>query len=202
MSEIKQEKQERKKDSGVIKKETMYIVVVFSLLIGFLSGVVLTVYKMPDGCEVPHGAAAPTGDHRQHNLVEAKQLVEENPGDSRAWAHLGHAYFDTGQHENAIAAYTKSLSIAPDDPDVMTDLGVMYRRNGQPDKALEVFAGVLKIAPEHEPSRFNKGVVLLFDKGDQDAAFKTWEKLLEINPEAVTLTGQPLGEFMSEMAKR
>lgn len=195
-------KQERKKNDGVVRKETMYGLLAFSLLIGFLSGVVLTVYKMPAGCEVPHGAAAPTEEHRQHNLVAAKQMVEENPGDSKAWVRLGHAYFDTNQYENAISAYTKSLTIAPDDPDVMTDLGVAYRRNEQPDKALEMFARVLEIAPEHEPSRFNKGVVLLFDKGEQDSAFKTWRKLLEINPEAVTPNGQPLEKFMSDMEKR
>ncbi len=190
------------KDKKTIKNEFLYIAVGLSLLTGFLSGVVFTVYRMPDGCGVAqHGAAAPA-DHRQHNLTAAKQMVEERPGDSDAWIRLGHAYFDTDQYENAIAAYTKALSITPDDPDVMTDLGVMYRRNEQPDKALEIFTRVVEISPGHEPSRFNMGVVLFFDKGEMDTAFQAWRKLLEINPAAVTPTGQPLASFMSEMEKR
>lgn len=200
MSEVIEKQSKRVKGSKTVKTETMYIVAALSLFVGFLSGVALTVYNMPDSGSVPHGVA--TEDHRQHNLTAAKQMVEENPGDHRAWIRLGHSYFDLDQYENAIAAYTKALSISPDDPDVMTDLGVMYRRNGQPDQALEMFARVVEISPTHEPSRFNKGVVLLFDKDDQDAAFKVWRDLLKINPDAVTTTGQPLERFINDMERR
>ncbi len=80
---------------------------------------------------------------------------------------LGHAYFDTGQAKQAIAAYTTALGLKPDDVNVMTDLGVMYHEDKQHRKALELFDQVLKLDPAHEQARFNKGVVLLTGLNDR-----------------------------------
>ena len=102
----------------------------------------------------------------------------------------------------AINAYTKSLELAPGNPDVLTDLGVMYRRNGQSDQAIASFDQAIKAAPYHEQSRFNKGVVLMFDKHDQAGALKVWEELLAINPNVTAPNGQPLADFMVELQKK
>ncbi len=200
MSEAIQNKLAKNKKG--ITNGFLYTAISLSLLMGFLGGVVFTVYSMPDGRGIVQHSGPSPAEHRQHNLTAAQQMVEERPEDSDAWVRLGHAYFDTDQYGNAIAAYTKSLSITPDDPDVMTDLGVMYRRNGQPNEAMEIFSRIIDISPSHEPSRFNKGVVLFFDKGESEAAFRAWSDLLRINPSSVTPNGQPLEEFIIAMKER
>ena len=84
-------------------------------------------------------------------------------------------------------------------PNVLTDLGVMYRRNGQPEKALEAFNRAMTVDPSHEQSRFNKGIVLRYDMNDREAAIEAWEKLLEINPDAMAPNGQPVSEAIKTL---
>ncbi len=191
-----------KKDKfeGYVKKETMYMVIGVALLVGFLSGVVFTVFKAPGG----DSASSPQVSQNQsggHDLSVAEKQVADTPNDPEAWTHLGNAYFDSDQPKKAIKAYTKSLELAPGNPNVLTDLGVMYRRSGEPDKALASFDKAIAASPTHEQSRLNKGVVLMFDKQDQAAAFKAWEELLAMNPMVKIPNGQLLKDFMQELQK-
>lgn len=188
------------KHEGYVKKETMYVVIGVSLLLGFLSGVVFTIYKAPGG---GGGAVQQVaqGQNRGPDLAALEKQAAESPDDPEIWTHLGHAYFDADEHAKAIHAYNKSLELAPGNPDVLTDLGVMYRRNGQPDKALAAFDQAIALSPNHEQPRFNKGVVLMFDKKDKAGAIKVWEELLTINPMATAPNGQPLKDLIAEMKK-
>jgi cytochrome c-type biogenesis protein CcmH/NrfG len=190
----------KEKYAGYVKTERVYILIGVSLLIGFLSGVVLAVYKLPGG----NGGQPPTVTQQQnggHDMEAVESQVIATPNDPEAWTHLGNAYFDIDQPAKAIKAYTRAIELAPGNPDVLTDLGVMYRRNGQPDQALLVFDQAIQAAPAHEQSRLNKGVVLLYDKKDQAKAFQAWEALLAINPMAELPSGQLLRDFMVELQK-
>ena len=183
-----------------VKKRTLYISIGVALFIGFLSGVVYSVYNAP---AFQNQAASDPHDHEQESSVITSLELEtqKNPDNVQAWVHLGHAYFDSEQYVKAITAYEKALTILPGDTNVMTDLGVMYRRNGQPDKAIATFDAVLKLTPEHEQARFNKGVVLLNDFNDKDQAIAEWRKLLENNPDAKAPSGSPMGELIKQIAE-
>jgi len=191
---------EKEKSTGYVKKESLYLLIAIALLIGFISGVVFTIYKSP-GDNGAQPSVASQEQNGGHNLPAIEEQVTATPNDPEAWVHLGNAYFDSEQFAKAIDAYTKALELAPGNPDVLTDLGVMYRRNGQPDQALVIFDKAIKAAPGHEQSRLNKGVVLLYDKQDQAGAFKAWEELIAINPMAQIPSGQLLKDFMGELKK-
>ncbi len=191
---------DKEKSTGYVKKENLYILIAVALLVGFLSGVVFTIYKSPG----KNGTPPSTASQEQsggHDLSAVERQVKANPNDPGAWVHLGNAYFDIDQPTKAIEAYNKALELAPGDPDVLTDLGVMYRRNKQPDQALVVFDKAIQAAPDHEQSRLNKGVVLFYDKNDKEGAFKAWEELLAINPMMQIPDGQQLKDFMGELKK-
>jgi len=191
---------ETDKYAGYVKIERVYILIGVSLLIGFLSGVVLAIYKSPGG----NGGQPATVTQQQsggHDMAAVESQVIATPNDPDAWSHLGNAYFDIDQSAKAIKAYTRALELAPGNPDVLTDLGVMYRRDGQSDQALLVFEQAIQAAPTHEQSRLNKGVVLLYDKKDQSSAFQVWKELLDINPMAQLPSGQLLSDFMDELQK-
>lgn len=79
--------------------------------------------------------------------------------------------------EKAISAYTKSLELHPENPDVWTDLGVMYRRSDQPVEAIKAFDKAIGIDPKHEASHLNKGIVLMHDLYDREGAIQVWEAL-------------------------
>ncbi|HMK66794.1 MAG TPA: tetratricopeptide repeat protein, partial [Thermodesulfobacteriota bacterium] len=125
----------------------------------------------------------------------------ENPSDIDSWTKLGDLYFDSNNYDKAINAYNKSLKLKPDNPDVLTDLGVMYQRMGNPDSAIKSFDKAIEINPRHETSRFNKGIVLLHDLNDREAALKAWEELLKINPDAKTSGGQLVSDLVKQLKK-
>lgn len=111
-----------------------------------------------------------------------KALLDKEPDNVILLISLGNAYFDIGRDMEAIKVYKKALEIYPDNVAVRTDLGTAYRRIGQPDKALEEYKKSLSIDPRHSISRYNMGVVLLWDKKKMEEAVTVWEELLRIDP--------------------
>ena len=183
--------------TNTVQRSTLIGVEVLCLAVGFLGGVVFSIYKSTGIAPVAAPTAAQTdiGDRAQ----ELDRLTKENaqnPGNGAAWTQLGNLYFDTNIPENAIWAYRKSLEIDPGNPDVWTDLGVMYRRSNQPQEALKAFDEAIRLDPKHEPSRFNKGIVQLHDLNDPAAGIKTWEDLLVINPLAMAPNGKSVDELV------
>ena len=195
-----------KPDSKTVKKETMWLVASIALVVGFLGGVVFGVYKSGTGTSVKESMLSQPAEKEQGVSVESaaqifelEKITKENPDDVAAWTNLGNLYFDTGNHQKAITAYTKSLALNPNNANVMTDLGVMYRRSGQPNKAIESFDKAAKIDPKHETALFNKGIVLMHDLNDLDGAIHAWEELVKRNPAATSPTGQPVKDLVEKM---
>jgi cytochrome c-type biogenesis protein CcmH/NrfG len=201
---------QKKIEGNFVKKETMLIVALIALIIGFLGGIFYSALQSGPKGSV-QTASAPAGSSTQQqqsqdlsneqarNIMTLEQQVAADPANVQAWTNLGHVYFDTNNPAKAIRAYEKSIELSPDNPNVLTDLGVMYRRNGQPEKALEAFDKAIAIAPNHEQSRFNKGIVLRYDLNDREGAVKAWEDLLRINPSAMAPNGQPLSEAIKSL---
>jgi cytochrome c-type biogenesis protein CcmH/NrfG len=135
----------------------------------------------------------------QSGVIKAlEKEVAANPQDADAWARLGHGYFDNNDPGNAIRAYKKSLELKPDNANVLTDMGVMYRRSGNPQEALRCFDQAITIDPKHPQSRYNKGIVLMHDLKNPEAAIKAWEELVSIYPDAKTQEGIPLREMIKK----
>jgi len=185
--------------TGYVKKQTFYLVVVAALILGFLGGVVYSVYRAPAVGNESQEAG------RQHEATQAiaalEKAVLDKPNDGQAWVELGHAYFDTGQAKNAIAAYNKALELLPGDLNVMTDLGVMYHQDNQHQKGIEMFDQVLKLNPQHEQARFNKGVVLLTGLNDRKGALAEWKTLVQYHPMAAAPSGKMVADLIDQMEK-
>jgi cytochrome c-type biogenesis protein CcmH/NrfG len=192
-----------------VKKQTFYTMFVLALFAGFIGGTIYSSFKLarPATGMVQNqtGPGMQAQDPQDHSAEFAAQMMKvelhlkKNPDDAAAWAQLGHLFFDSNQPANAINAYKKSLAIAPGHTGVMTDLGVMYRRNNQPEKAIEMFDQVIEVDPDFEQARFNKGIVLLHDLNDFEGGIKAWEELLEVNPMAVTSSGETLKSLIQKM---
>jgi tetratricopeptide (TPR) repeat protein len=170
---------------------------VFGLLvalgIGFAAGWLVRDAKDAGG---GRPAAGPENAAMAAQIDALTAKTAADPRDADAWKHLGHLYFDSGQPGPAVAAYAKYLELTPGDPDVLTDMGVMYRELGQTDKALECFDAAIKLNPRHEIAHFNKGIVLLTDKGDTDGALAVFAELLRINPNAKAPDGSPVAALV------
>lgn len=184
---------------GHVRKSTCIMLVVFSLMIGaFIGNVATSLMFQQKQAAAPHATGtqgSPSVDPKQSRLEAA---VAANPDDAHAWSALGHYYFDHQMPKRAIAAYQKSLNLSPNHPGVWSDLGVMYRRTGQSRKAIEAFDSAAALDPKHITARFNKGIVLLYDLENKEAALAAWRSILAIDPEAKAPDGRPMKEVIRE----
>ncbi|MBU0665108.1 MAG: tetratricopeptide repeat protein [Proteobacteria bacterium] len=192
----------------MIKQETMLIAIAITFLLGFLTGTIFTVYKMspakttasqPDNSTKQQGLAMNNEQAQAIAALEAE--VEKGHANAETWTRLGNLYYDTNQSQKAINAYTHALDLMPANADILTDLGVMYRRDNQPEKALESFNKAIQTNPQHEPSRLNKGVVLLYDLGRSSEALQAWQELLTVNANATTANGKSVRDLIAEVTK-
>lgn len=192
--------------AGTFKKEAVLVIGLGCLIIGFLSGIVFSIYKTPPGggaVKVAGNQPAPqagklTAEQAQ-TLLRLELEVQKNPENIEAWTNLGHLYFDSDQADKAITAYNKSLALAPNNADVLTDLGVMYRRAGDFQQAIASFDRAIQANAKHETARFNKGIVLLYDLKDQPGAIAAWQELAGLNPMATAPNGQLVSELLKEI---
>jgi len=201
-------KKEKEKSQGKqsVKMETMIIVTLIALVLGFFAGELIDLSKSDRSAPVqtppmpqqPAPAPTPTADHTER-ILALEQEVSANPGNAETWTELGNLYYDSNQFEQAIRAYKKSLELSPYDANVWTDLGVMYRRNKQPFEAVGAFNKAIDVDPRHEISRINKGIVLLHDLDDREGAFEAWEDLVKVNPAAKLGNGQLVSEMVEKM---
>ncbi len=198
-------KQSKTDDPRLVSRQTLWLVSLLALAVGFFGGVVFTAYKAgPD--ERPVQARMPASTQVQPDrsamiaALEAK--TSANPQDVTAWIELGNVYFDSARHEQAIVAYRKALELNPDNANVWTDLGIMYRRSGKPREAVKAFDRAGAVDPQHEISRMNKGIVLLHDLQDVDGAIAAWEEVLAINPIAMAPTGRSVDEMIQQLKKQ
>lgn len=187
-----------------VKKSHSPILLIVVFICGLLAGVALTIYKLGPTATTP--AASKQGEEQiskeeTEAIAHLEKQTLDHPDDHQTWVKLGHLYFDTDQADKAIAAYTRSLELHPGDANLLTDLGVMYRNSGQKEKAIESFDKARAMDAKHEPSRLNKGIVLLFDMNDPAGAIASWEELLGLNPEARMTDGTGVREFVEEIKK-
>jgi cytochrome c-type biogenesis protein CcmH/NrfG len=190
------EQQPQKTQKGQLV--TYFIIFVF----GFLSGIAFTVFKGEGPSAVPSATTAEQGqntDDTSEAILNLEAEVTSNPDNFQSWVRLGHLYYDSNQPEKAIKAYTKSLELHAGDANLLTDLGVMYRRTKQPEKAIDLFNQAIAKDPTHLPSRFNKGIVQMYDLGDTKAAIASWEGVLSINPDAKTSSGESIADFLQHI---
>jgi len=185
--------------TGYVKKQTLYLAVVAALILGFLGGVIYSVYRTPAG-EV-HPQAANQSQEAAATIASLEKATRDNPTNGQTWVELGHAYFDTGQAKQAIAAYLKALELEPGNLNVMTDLGVMYHQDNQHQQAIDLFDQVLKLDPKHEQARFNKGVVLLVGFNDRKRAVAEWRILVGYHPMAAAPSGKMVGDLIDQLEK-
>ncbi|MDJ0780669.1 MAG: tetratricopeptide repeat protein [Desulfosarcinaceae bacterium] len=202
------------KPQGYVKTENLLLSILIALAVGFVGGVVFGIYRSPtitpppsSGGMPPQGqpqasGPAPLTPEKRAEIEGLKAMTAKTPDNADAWIQLGHLYFDTGQHGEAIASYQKALAITPDNANVLTDLGVMYRRSKQPDKAIESFDKAIQVDARHEIARFNKGVVLLHDLNDTDGALNAWRELVALNPNATAPGGQLVKELIERFAQK
>ena len=184
------------------KTKMNYLAIILSLIIGFVSGIVFSAYKIPDiASQIPANQEqeGSTDEEIARHIKHLKETALANENDPEAWTKLAHAYFEANALNEAIEAYLKVLEITPDNSAIYTDLGVMYRRSNQPEKALEAFEKAIEIDPNNIHSQFNVGIVLFHDLEDKKGAVEAWKKVAEKKPDYQISTGQTIEQLLQNV---
>lgn len=196
-----------------VGRTTCLLALVLALLIGICLGRYLFPYTsglpaLSDGGEKrPLGQSSAVVDAVDPNkqllqsIFQHEEDLRKNPDDAEAWEHLGNLYFDAQEPEKAIRAYNKALELKPGNTSVLVDCGVMYRQAKNFDNALEYFKKALAIDPEHQNALFNSGIVLYFDLDRKEEALNAWRKLVKINPNAKTPSGDLVTKLITDLSQ-
>jgi len=175
-------------DKSKQKNRNPLVIYFMIFILGFLTGVGFTVFKTggtgSDTAEVSSQQSDNQDEETHQAILSLEAEVTASPDNFQAWRQLGNLYYDHNDPEKAISAYTKSLELHSGDANLLTDLGVMYRRTKQSEKAIEFFNKAIQMTPDHEPARFNKAIVYMYDLNNPGEAIASLEELLQINPQA------------------
>ena len=176
-------------------------IVAVSLLVGFLGGVVFTVYNSSTiAGDLGRIGQQPTNilDMTQH-ISHLKETVAEDPNNVETWMELANAYFETSDYKKAIESYLKLTILADEKSVVYQDLGIAYRRDGQFEKSLEAFREAIEQNPENTQALFNIGVVQYHDLADETGAIDTWKKLALAKPDFQLSTGETIKQVLEKL---
>ncbi len=91
--------------------------------------------------------------------------------DAVTYYNRGNAYFEKGQHDQAISDYNKALEINPRYAEAYNNRGNAYSEKGQYDQAISDFNKALEINPRYAGAYNNRGIAYML-KGKYD---KAWE---------------------------
>lgn len=120
----------------------------------------------------------------QDRFIECAEVLKRansiRPNDYSILINLGKALFDSGDYQQAISIYEKSLCIQ-NDPYVLMDIGIAYARLGNSEMALKYYDNALLLVPDGPDVLHNKGVEL-YKLGRIDEALEVTLKCLGIAP--------------------
>ncbi len=187
---------------AMVRRSTLYVSVVAALLFGLYMGTLIPTLMGTSSATQGASGAASNAEAMQEDaqhIADAESAASADPTDAEKWIHLGNLYFDAGQAEKSVMAYTKALEINPNNANVLTDRGTMYRELKKFDLALQSYRQANKADPRHENSLFNAGVVLYFDLNRKAEAKETWQQLVRMNPNAKAPNGQSVKDMLLEM---
>jgi len=117
-------------------------------------------------------------------IQQLESIAKSNPKSANAWIALGNAQMDAQRFAEAIISYQRALDLDPKNVDVRVDMGTCYRGVGQPERAIEEYKKGMKYNPRHAMAYLNSGIVYANDLKKNAEALKSFEKYLELAPNA------------------
>ncbi|MDA0241394.1 MAG: tetratricopeptide repeat protein [Proteobacteria bacterium] len=119
---------------------------------------------MSDGSEIDDKLDRGLALHRGGKIAEAEDIyraaLDDEPDNARAHHLLGLIALQTGNPENALTLFQRSISLDPGQSAALCDLGATLQRLGNLEDAADAFRQALEIDDTSEPASLNLGAVL------------------------------------------
>jgi Flp pilus assembly protein TadD len=88
------------------------------------------------------------GQNESGEIGALRKLVAIDPKDADSWDRLGKALFVSGNHNEAVRCFEKSLELKPSVVEVLANLGVAYKTQGRKEAFEEVLAKLTALDPK------------------------------------------------------
>lgn len=85
----------------------------------------------------------------------------DNPDSAQAQFELGNQYAQTGEWDQAVAAYNRSIELDPSHQGAYANLGVVYYQQGEFDLAIAQYQKALELDPDDGEVAYNLGALYL-----------------------------------------
>ncbi len=123
------------------------------------------------------------GLNARDRLVHLKQTVDEGKGTKEIYFYLGNAYFETGDANGAIGAYSEAIEIDPKYFKAMVNLALMYDEQEKYTLAIETLERAAEIDPKSPDVWSHMGNSYYADQ-QHAKAMDLYRKALQIDPNA------------------
>lgn len=114
-------------------------------------------------------------------LMKLKEVITNEPKNSRAYSLLGQALMTQGNIEQAQNAYERAIQLNPDDSENYIGMGLIHVKQGDAKGALANFTMAAQKNPNSPGPFYNLGN-LAFAAGQPQAAMNFYQKALQIDP--------------------
>jgi len=137
------------------------------------------------GADSPHGNQQDMQMQIEMMVNKLAQRLEADPTDIEGWVMLGRSFNVLGRYDQAVAAFSKAVQFAGEDPNVLADyadaLAMASPSESLEGKPMELLAQALKLDPMHQKSLWLMGTGM-FESGDFAGAIEYWTRLQALLP--------------------
>ncbi len=116
-------------------------------------------------------------------LVHLKQIVDEGKGTKEIYFHLGNAYYETGDANGAVGAYSEAIEIDPKYFKAMVNLALMYDEQEKYTLAIETLERAAEIDPK-SPDVWSHMGNSYYAQSQHAKAMDLYRKSLQLDPNA------------------
>ncbi len=126
-------------------------------------------------------AAADTGVGHLEELLAASKNLSANLLSADEYRIRGNSYYQAAQYDDAVADYSRSLDLRPDDADTLMNRGVTLRNLERYDDSLADYNHALELRPDDATTLMNRGVTLRHLER-YDGSLADYNHALELRP--------------------
>ncbi|MCI4317857.1 MAG: tetratricopeptide repeat protein [Thermoplasmata archaeon] len=136
-----------------------------------------------------------------------REVLLDDPQNSRAWSYLGIAYAHQGHGPEAEAALSRAIQLSPQNGEAWFHMGVARALRSEWPEAVSAYRHAVALAPEDLVAWHRLGVALA-EAGDESGASVAFERALVLSRETgegpleEPVAPEPLDNHLSETGER
>lgn len=124
-------------------------------------------------------------------VTRLENRLQTNPEDPEGWRLLGRSYFVLGRREDAVRAYGRAATLAPEDTGILSDYATVLIRSAPeatrpPERAVPVLRRLLSLDENNPLALYFLGIAEA-RSGNLDAAREHWRRLMRRLPDEAPL---------------